>query len=418
MYIIILQISGMNILFVNNSEINPLNSGIQRITAVLAHAFTTQGWKCYGAYFEKGHSPEKTLFIEKIKLDFTHSSSLALHKFVQKNQIQRILVQECWPLKKLEVIHQALIGIPECRLYYCYHSKPGKEFVRPCLNVEFYRFIYSSGKITSFKKFLVAMLPPPIYRFLIRKRVRRNYSFIYKASDKIVLLSESYIPTFLKLMETPHQDISKFIAIGNNLSYKENLPIDALADKQKEVLIVSRLSDRAKRISLALKLWQRVEQTGHFPDWRLKILGSGPDEKYYHHLARKLKLQQVDFEGKQNPQSYYRQASIYMLTSAYEGFPLVLTESMQFGVVPIVFDSFSSVHDVIQSGENGIIIPDHHTEKYTKTLMQLMNSPEERTRMASHALKDCQRFAEENILQKWIISLTSSEVTDRVPQKS
>lgn len=408
----------MNILFVNNSEINPLNSGIQRITAVLAKAFTSRGWNCYGAYFEKGHSPEETLFIEKMKLDYTGQSIAELTHFIKHHRIHRIIVQECWPLKKLDVIHQALIGIPECRLYYCYHSKPGKEFVRPCLNIEFYRFIHSSGKITSLKKILVSLLPPPAYRFLIRKRVRRNYSFIYRTSDKIVLLSESYIPTFLKLMETSHQDTSNFIAIGNNLSYKENIPIDALAGKQKEVLIVSRLSDRAKRISLALKLWQRVEQTGHFPDWRLKILGSGPDEKYYHHLARKLKLQQVDFEGKQNPQSYYRRASIYMLTSAYEGFPLVLTESMQFGVVPIVFDSFSSVHDVIQNGENGIIIPDHHTEEYTETLMRLMNSSEERMHMASHALKDCQRFAEENILQKWITSLTSSEITDIVPQKS
>ena len=58
----------MNILFVNNSEINPLNSGIQRITAILAQGFTAKGLNCYGAYFEKSNSSEEHLFIEKIKL--------------------------------------------------------------------------------------------------------------------------------------------------------------------------------------------------------------------------------------------------------------------------------------------------------------------------------------------------------------
>lgn len=51
----------MNILFVNNSEINPLNSGIQRITAILAQGFTAKGLNCYGAYFEKSNSSEEHL---------------------------------------------------------------------------------------------------------------------------------------------------------------------------------------------------------------------------------------------------------------------------------------------------------------------------------------------------------------------
>ncbi len=107
----------MNILFVNNSEINPLNSGIQRITAILAQGFTAKGLNCYGAYFEKSNSSEEHLFIEKIKLDFTPESSRQLNHFIRKNQIQRVIVQECWPLKKLNIVHQALISVPECRLF-------------------------------------------------------------------------------------------------------------------------------------------------------------------------------------------------------------------------------------------------------------------------------------------------------------
>lgn len=408
----------MNILFVNNSEINPLNSGIQRITAVLARAFTARGWNCYGAYFEKSQSTEKTLFIEKIKLDFTDASSRELNAFIQKHRIERVIVQECWPLKKLAIVHRALKSNSNCQLFYCYHSKPGKEFVPPSLPIEYFRLIHTSNKLKSLKKLLVALLPGPLYNHLVQKTVRCNYSFIHQASDKIVLLSASYIPAFLQLAGLKDTETTKFISIGNSLSFPESLQPLSYENKQKEVLIVGRLSDREKRISMALKIWQLIEQTQRFPDWRLKIIGSGPDEKYYHHLVRKLNLQQIDFEGKQNPVPYYQRASILLMTSSYEGFGMVLTEAQQMGVVPIAFNSYSAIQDIIQNQKNGVLIPDRNIQEFSRQLMELMNSPQERVRMVSNAQKECRQFSEENIIQKWITFLTASESTGTIPQKS
>lgn len=392
----------MNILFVNNSEINPLNSGIQRITAILAREFAVRGMNCYGAYFEKSTPSEDKLFIEKIKLNFTTESSRELSHFILKNQIERVIVQECWPLKKLNIVHKALIPNPQCRLFYCYHNKPGKEFVRPSFPVEYYRFIHGPEKIKALKKAITALLPDFLYTRLVQKKVQRDYSFICRVADKIVLLSESYIPVFLRLANVPELTSKKCIAIGNCLSFRQVPPPDALSDKQKEVLIVGRLSDRQKRISTALKIWQEIEKTGKFKDWKLKIAGSGPDEKYYHHLARKLQLKQISFEGKQNPQPYYRRASIYMLTSAYEGFPLVLTESLQMGTVPIAFDNFSSIHDVLREHKNGIIIRSDDHNEFIHQLCNLMSSPDERNKMALNGLESCKQFSEENIVQIWM----------------
>lgn len=392
----------MNILFVNNSEINPLNSGIQRITSIIARALKSQEIGCYGAYFDDNNSSEKALFQEKIKLEFTENSIKELANFIKEFHIQQIIVQECWPLTRLGIVRKALKNITDCQLLYCYHNTPGKEFIRPCLKLEYYRFLHSSDKTNSLKKMLVALLPSFAYSFLIRKRIRRDYSFIYQNSDKIVLLSDSYIPIFLKLCRLQIKDTSKFISIGNSLSFKTNLPLNALQSKQKEVLIVSRLSDRQKRISLALKIWQQVEQTELFKDWRLKILGSGPDEKYYHHLSRKLKLKQVDFEGKQDPQPYYQRASIFMLTSSYEGFGMVLTEAQQMGTVPVAFDSYTAVHDIIENAYNGYIIPNGDIKAYTNNLIYLMKHTEERERLAKNGLISCQKFSENRILEKWL----------------
>lgn len=408
----------MNILFVNNSEINPLNSGIQRITTVLAKAFTARGWNCYGAFFEKSRAAENTLFITKLKLDFTDASSRQLDAFIRKYQIERVIVQECWPLKKLAIVHQALKLNSNCQLFYCYHNKPGKEFVPPSLPIEYFRLTHSSNKLKSLKKLLVALLPSPLYSHLVQKTVRRNYSFIHQVSDKIVLLSASYIPAFLRLAGMKDTETTKFISIGNSLSFPEHSQPFSYETKQKEVLIVGRLSDRQKKISSALKIWQQIEQTQLFKDWRLTIVGGGPDEKYYHHLARKLKLKQILFTGKQDPLPYYERASIFMLTSSYEGFGMVLTEAQQMGVVPIAFDSYPAIHDIIQNQKNGVLIPDHDLDEFARQLMELMKSSKKRIGMASQAQEDCRQFSEENIIQRWITFLTASEPTGTIPQKS
>lgn len=392
----------MNILFVNNSDINPLNSGIQRITYVLAQAFANRGMNCFGAYFEENNSSAKTIFCEKIKIGFTNEEVRKLTEFVKLHQIHYVIAQECWPLRRLSVIREALIDVDNCQLIYCYHSKPGKEFVPPCRKVEFYHLIHSSNKINSFKKLLIAFLPSFLYSHLIQKRVQRDYASIYNLSDRIILLSDKYIPVFAKLSALPTVNVNKFSAIGNDLSFNEYFPPTELSTKKKEVLIVARLSDRVKRISLALKIWQNIEQTGNFQDWNLKIIGTGPDAEYYHHLVQKFKLKQVSFEGRQNPVPYYKNASIFMLTSAYEGFGIVLTEAQQMGVVPIAFDSYAAVHDIIENNRNGIITPNGDIEIYTKQLIHLMVSSEDRNRMALNGLKDCRQFEEKKIIQKWL----------------
>lgn len=392
----------MNILFVNNSEVNPLNSGIQRITSVLAQAFTARGITCYGANFEKHTPSNHTLFTDTLKLDFSRQSSQRLAGFIRKHGITRVIVQECMPLKKLGVIHHATAQIPGCRLLYCYHSAPEKEFIPPSLAAEWFRLWHSSGKIQTLKKVSIALLPGFLYSQLVRFKVRRDYSLIYRKADTVVLLSERYITPFQKWVNLRNPDTSKFACIGNCLSFRDNLPLAELEHKKKEVVMVARLSDRAKQISKTLKIWQLAEQSTAVPDWRLKIIGNGPDEKYYHHLARRLGLKQVDFEGKQNPIPYYRQAAICMLTSAYEGFGMVLTEAQQMGAVPIAFDTFGSLYDIIEDKRNGIIVPPDNLQHFADRLIDLMTDKEKREQLASHALEDCRKFAIENIIEQWI----------------
>lgn len=63
------------------------------------------------------------------------------------------------------------------------------------------------------------------------------------------------------------------------------------------------------------------------PDWHLDIVGDGPDAAALKELAERLRLSNVSFEGFRNPAPYYRRASIFCMTSTFEGFGLVLPEA-------------------------------------------------------------------------------------------
>ena len=77
-----------------------------------------------------------------------------------------------------------------------------------------------------------------------------------------------------------------------------------------------------------------------FPTGGSRFSGMDPTRSITITLPAGWDLKQVDFEGKQNPVPYYRQASVCMLTSAYEGFAMILTEAQQTGAVPHRFRHF------------------------------------------------------------------------------
>ena len=115
------------------------------------------------------------------------------------------------------------------------------------------------------------------------------------------------------------------------------------------------------------------------------------------------------FEGFQQPKPYYERASILLLTSEYEGFPLVLAESMGFGVIPVVYNSYSAVGDIIDDKKNGLVIP-YHKEGYradeaANMLAKLMNDIRIRDVLASAAVEKSKEYSVERIYEQWMETL-------------
>lgn len=175
------------------------------------------------------------------------------------------------------------------------------------------------------------------------------------------------------------------------------------AFKQKEIIYVGRLDFVQKRVYRVIDTWNYLEE--RFPDWRLTIVGDGEDRENLENHAKALGLKRVSFEGFQKPVPYYKRASILLLTSDFEGFPLVLAECMSFGVIPAVYNSYSAVMDIIADGKDGIVIPYHNegyrAEEAANLLSGIMEDDDKRNAMAMAAIEKSKEYSVEKICGQW-----------------
>ena len=211
--------------------------------------------------------------------------------------------------------------------------------------------------------------------YLRRKSLIVHHKYFYESSEGIVLLSERFKQPFLKLIGKERSD--KLFSISNPLSYEEKDGVKR-QNKEKIILFVARLDYSPKRLDRVLKVWKRIKE---HDGWRLIIAGDGSDTEFYKDLARNYQLKDVEFLGRTETRYLYEKGQIICISSTYEGFSLVLTEALQHEVIPIAFDSFEAVNDIITSGKNGFLVKPFKLDRYIDILEKLMKDDDLRLQM-------------------------------------
>ena len=229
----------------------------------------------------------------------------------------------------------------------------------------------------------------------IAKENRRKLLEAYLCSDKVMLLSENYIPLFEKAVG--FKDEAHKLVAKNNPSIQ---PDRIVRDKEKRVLWCGRVEFGVKRVDRMMRIWKRVLQK--FPDWQLDVLGSG-DIDFFRNLAKKYGIQNINFVGFCNPQDYYDRGAILCMTSSTEGWGMVLVEAQSNGVVSMVYNSYASATDIIDDGDNGFLVKAFDEDEYVEKLMLLMRDKELRLRMAESAMASVRKFDSRRIAQQWIV---------------
>lgn len=239
-------------------------------------------------------------------------------------------------------------------------------------------------------------------RFLIHKITAHNMLHIYRQSDQYIVLAPGYIKTFMEY--TGLKEKSKLIALGNPITVDSQDYVYSPATKEREILFVGRLDFYQKKVERIIAVWQLLEE--RFCDWRLTLVGGGPALEGIKHLVAEKGLKRVSLEGFQNPIAYYKRASILILTSEFEGFPLVLPEAMSFGVVPMVYGSFAAAYDIVDDKKNGAVLPYDKSgfkpEPMANHLSEWMNNPQKLEKLARAALKKSKQYSLDRIYNEWM----------------
>lgn len=231
------------------------------------------------------------------------------------------------------------------------------------------------------------IVPYRVVQSILRKR------YLLKKCYKYVLLSSRFIPEFCRYtFAWKYKD--KITYINNPVKIKEIM----VAEKENVILCVAQLAYR-KRVDLMLKAWAKIYS--RLPEWKLQIVGDGVERNRLENFVIGKKIPRVEFIGYANPDVYYQKAKIFWMTSSFEGWPMTLFECLQYECIPIVFNSFSSLLDIVDDGENGFIVKNLDEKGFIRKTIAIADDEQLRNQMAKNAAEKARLFDVKVITEKW-----------------
>ncbi len=187
--------------------------------------------------------------------------------------------------------------------------------------------------------------------------------------------------------------------IGNpiNLSVKSiNLTF------KNSFLYIGRLENQQKRLDL---LFQALATLSF--EWNLKIFGTGPDEIFLRNLATNLGIMNnITFMGWQkNPWEMINEVKALLLSSDFEGLPMVVGEALAKGV-PVLSTNFGASTDLIIDNYNGWLTPIGNVELYAQKLQYITSLPQKKlNEFSDHAKESIKKYHINSVLNRMKASL-------------
>jgi glycosyltransferase involved in cell wall biosynthesis len=167
--------------------------------------------------------------------------------------------------------------------------------------------------------------------------------------------------------------------------------------KKKYVLAVGRLDAwHYKGFDLLIYAWNRV--TIKHPDWKLRIVGKGSKGTLVMLKSLCETPDSIEFlPFRPNPAAIYEESSIFVLSSRYEGWGLVVCEAMSQGCATIACNYKGRQAEIITDGENGLLCEVANADAIAEKIELLIEDEELRKRIQQAAPSSVERFTEDKV---------------------
>lgn len=238
------------------------------------------------------------------------------------------------------------------------------------------------------------------------KRLQYGRNGIWGFADRMRsrgdLKTASRFDRFVVLTKEDSQNwegLDNLVVISNARTFEAAEPAPL---KNKTVLAVGRLCYQ-KGFDRLVEVWDKV--ASQVPDWKLEIIGGGEDEeKLRHYIESKGLADRIIIRSAKSDEmpKIYRDASIYVMTSRYEGLPMALLEAQAVGLPIVSFDCKCGPKDIVTDGEDGYLVNEGDIDTMAQRLIRLMTDEDLRIEMGANAFRNSDRFSESVVMLQWL----------------
>jgi glycosyltransferase involved in cell wall biosynthesis len=180
------------------------------------------------------------------------------------------------------------------------------------------------------------------------------------------------------------------------------LELQDIPEKTSKTVISAGRITPQKGFDLLIDAWHEI--SGELRnEWKLLIIGDGEDKELLENKIAALDLANSVslISATKDIFSYFQQASIYCLSSRFEGLPMVLLEALAFRVPIVAFDCDTGPEELIEDGKNGLLVEPGNVRKLSESLARLMTDDALRQQMRLHKSDKLKPLNLTSIISQW-----------------
>lgn len=230
--------------------------------------------------------------------------------------------------------------------------------------------------------------------FISRPRIVQLFSkLLYKKVDQVVTLTTSDKVHFDKF----HSNVT----VIPNFSPYAVMNVEDLVQKknQKKIVAIGRLTDQKNYIHL-LKAWEKIFH--QMPDWYLYIYGDGEHEALLNKYIQSNLIKNVFLKGATSDiKNVYESSQFFVMSSKYEGLPMVLIEAQSFGLPIISYNCPYGPADIVKNHVNGFLVEDQNIQELSDAILALAMSSEMLDVFSKNSLLNARNFQSDRVIKLW-----------------